>query len=76
LQNATLSGDYAKALTLQDRLIPLHDAIFFEPGVAGAKCGLSLLGRCEDKLRSPLLPATPKTRDAIKSAMVHAGLLN
>ncbi len=76
LQNATLSGDYAKALTLQDRLIPLHDAIFFEPGVAGAKCGLSLLGRCEDRLRSPLLPATPKTRDAIKSAMVHAGLLN
>jgi 4-hydroxy-tetrahydrodipicolinate synthase len=76
LQNATLSGDYAKALTIQDRLIPLHDAIFFEPGVAGAKCGLALLGRCQEILRSPLLPATAKTREAIKSAMVHAGLLN
>jgi 4-hydroxy-tetrahydrodipicolinate synthase len=76
LQSATLSGDYAKALTIQDRLIPLHDAIFFEPGVAGAKCGLSLLGRCQEILRSPLVPATTKTREAIKSAMVHAGLLN
>jgi 4-hydroxy-tetrahydrodipicolinate synthase len=76
LQNATASGDYAKALTVQDRLIPLHDAIFFEPGVGGAKCGLSLLGRCSEQVRSPLLPVTEKTREAIKKAMVHAGLLN
>jgi len=76
LQNATAAGDYAKALTIQDRLIPLHDAIFFEPGVAGAKCGLTMLGRCTEQVRSPLLPVTDKTRDAIKKAMVHAGLLN
>jgi 4-hydroxy-tetrahydrodipicolinate synthase len=76
LQNATASGDYAKALTVQDRLTPLHDAIFFEPGVGGAKCGLSLLGRCSEQVRSPLLPVTEKTREAIKKAMVHAGLLN
>jgi 4-hydroxy-tetrahydrodipicolinate synthase len=76
LQNATAAGDYAKALTIQDRLIPLHDAIFFEPGVAGAKCGLTLLGRCTEQVRSPLLPVTEKTREAIKKAMVHAGLLN
>jgi 4-hydroxy-tetrahydrodipicolinate synthase len=76
LQDATAAGDYAKALTIQDRLIPLHDAIFFEPGVGGAKCGLSLLGRCSDQVRSPLLPVSDKTREAIKKAMVHAGLLN
>ncbi len=76
LQNATAAGDYAKALTIQDRLTPLHDAIFFEPGVGGAKCGLSLLGRCSEQVRSPLLPVTEKTREAIKKAMVHAGLLN
>lgn len=76
LQSATAAGDYAKALTLQDRLIPLHDAIFFEPGVAGAKCGLTLLGRCTEQVRSPLLPVSEKTREAIKKAMVHAGLLN
>jgi 4-hydroxy-tetrahydrodipicolinate synthase len=76
LQRTTAAGDYAKALTLQDRLIPLHDAIFFEPGVAGAKCGLTLLGRCTEQVRSPLLPVSEKTREAIKKAMVHAGLLN
>jgi 4-hydroxy-tetrahydrodipicolinate synthase len=76
LQNATLSGDYAKALKIQDRLIPLHDSIFFEPGVAGAKAGLSLLGRCQEIVRSPLVPAGAKTKEAIRSAMVHAGLLN
>jgi 4-hydroxy-tetrahydrodipicolinate synthase len=76
LQRATAAGDYAKALTVQDRLIPLHDAIFFEPGVAGAKCGLTLLGRCTEQVRSPLLPVSEKTREAIKKAMVHAGLLN
>jgi 4-hydroxy-tetrahydrodipicolinate synthase len=76
LQSSTAAGDYAKALTIQDRLIPLHDAIFLEPGVAGAKCGLTLLGRCTEQVRSPLLPVSEKTREAIKKAMVHAGLLN
>jgi 4-hydroxy-tetrahydrodipicolinate synthase len=76
LQIATAAGDYAKALNLQDRLSPLHDAIFFEPGVAGAKCGLTLLGRCTEQVRSPLVPVSEKTREAIKKAMVHAGLLN
>ena len=76
MQNASLSGDYAGALKIQDRLTPLHDAIFFEPGVAGAKAGLQMLGRCEEIVRSPLLPASAKTKEAIKSAMVYAGLLN
>ncbi|MBK8008331.1 MAG: 4-hydroxy-tetrahydrodipicolinate synthase [Rhizobiales bacterium] len=76
LHNTSLSGDYAKALTVQDRLIPLHDAIFFEPGVAGAKAGLSLLGRCNEIVRSPLVPASAKAKEAIRGAMVQAGLLN
>ena len=45
-QAATLAGDYAKALEYQDRLMPLHEAIFIEPGLVGAKYGLSLLGLC------------------------------
>jgi 4-hydroxy-tetrahydrodipicolinate synthase len=76
LQDASLANDYAVALSIQDRLVPLHDAIFFEPGVGGAKCGLSMLGRCSDQVRSPLLPVSAPTREAIKKAMVHAGLLN
>lgn len=76
LQDTSLANDYAAALSIQDRLVPLHDAIFFEPGVGGAKCGLSMLGRCSEQVRSPLLPVTAPTREAIKRAMVHAGLLN
>jgi 4-hydroxy-tetrahydrodipicolinate synthase len=77
LQLATLAGDYGKALTIQDRLIPLHDAIFREPGLAGAKHGLSLIGRSNEDVRLPLLPVQQQaTKDAIRAAMRHAGLLN
>ncbi|TDR89220.1 4-hydroxy-tetrahydrodipicolinate synthase [Enterovirga rhinocerotis] len=76
MQAKSLAGDYAGALAIQDRLVPLHDAIFLEPGLAGAKCGLSLLGRGNEEVRLPLLPVTEPTKKAIRSAMVHAGLLN
>lgn len=77
LQNATLAGDYRAALGIQDRLIPLHDAIFREPGLAGAKHGLALLGRLSNEdVRLPLLPVTAATGAIIRAAMVHAGLLN
>lgn len=76
LQAATLAGDYARALTIQDRLIPLHDAIFREPGLAGAKYGLHVLGKLEEEIRLPLVPVTEPTRAVIRAAMVHAGLIN
>ncbi|MEL6774109.1 MAG: 4-hydroxy-tetrahydrodipicolinate synthase [Pseudomonadota bacterium] len=74
-QEATLAGDYAAALMLQDRLMPLHEAIFLEPGLAGAKYALSLLGRCSDEVRLPLVGVTRPTAEAIRAAMVHAGLI-
>ena len=76
LMLAVLKGDYAGALKVQDRLTPLHDAVFLEPGLAGAKHGLSLLGRLQEDVRLPLLPVTEPTRVAMRKAMVHAGLLN
>ena len=76
MQNATLMGDFATALEITDRLMPLHIAIFLEPGLAGAKFGLSLLGKCSDELRLPLVPLSEPTKTAIRDAMVHAGLLN
>ncbi len=75
-QAATLAGDYAKALQYQDRLMPLHEAIFIEPGLVGAKYGLSLLDRCSEDVRLPLVGLTDGTKDRIRAAMVHAGLLN
>ncbi|MFV0245489.1 MAG: 4-hydroxy-tetrahydrodipicolinate synthase [Qingshengfaniella sp.] len=75
-QNLTLAGDYAGALAIQDRLMPLHEAIFIEPGLAGAKYALSRLGKCTEDVRLPLLPLTEGTRKTIDAAMRHAGLLS
>ncbi len=75
-QESTLAGDYAKALAQLDRLMPLHEAVFTEPGVAGAKYGMSLLGMCSEEVRSPLTGLTDATKEKIRAAMVHAGLLN
>ncbi|MCA0042313.1 4-hydroxy-tetrahydrodipicolinate synthase [Celeribacter litoreus] len=75
MQAATRMGDYAKALELTDKLMPLHIAIFLEPGVCGAKYAMSLLGLCSDEVRLPLTPLSEDTKAAIKSAMEHAGLL-
>ena len=74
-QAATLAGDYAKALDYQDRLMPLHEAIFLEPGLAGAKYGLSLLGRCTEEVRLPLVGLTDGTKARIKAAMEFAGII-
>ena len=76
MQEACLAGDYATALEIQDRLMPLHQAIFAEPGLVGAKYALSLLGRCADTVRLPLVGATEGTKARIGDAMRHAGLLN
>jgi 4-hydroxy-tetrahydrodipicolinate synthase len=74
-QAATLAGDYATALAYQDRLMPLHEAIFLEPGLAGAKYGLSRLGLCSPEVRLPLVGLTDGTKARIDAAMRHAGLL-
>ncbi len=76
LMEAVFRNDYPEALKLQDRLTPLHDAVFKEPGLAGAKHGLKLLGRIEEEVRLPLMPVTQPTGKVIRDAMVHAGLLN
>jgi 4-hydroxy-tetrahydrodipicolinate synthase len=75
LQNAALAGDYATALKVQDRLVPLHVATFLEAGVTGAKYGLSVQERMSDEVRLPLVPTTEPTRKAIRAAMAHAGLI-
>ena len=75
-QAATLVNDKEKALELQDRLMPLHKAIFLEPGVSGAKYALSRLGRLENVVRSPLVTVEAITAEKIEAAMEHAGLIN
>ena len=75
-QEATLAGDYAKALALQDRLMPLHTALFVETNPSPVKYAVSLLGHCEPDLRLPLVQCMETTKAQVRAAMVHAGLLN
>ena len=75
-QAATLEGNYAKALELQDRLFPLHEAIFVEPGLVGSKYAMSQLGLCSEEVRSPLTGLLDSTKAQIDAAMRHAGLIN
>jgi len=75
-QGACLKGEYAAALKLHDKLMPLHLALFIETNPAPAKYALSLLGKCADLVRLPMVPLAEKTRAAVREAMVHAGLIN
>jgi 4-hydroxy-tetrahydrodipicolinate synthase len=75
-QGACLRGDYRAALIVQDKLMPLHTALFLETNPAPVKYALSLLGRCAETVRPPLLPIMEKTKTAVRDAMVHAGLIN
>jgi 4-hydroxy-tetrahydrodipicolinate synthase len=75
-QRACLQGDYAAALGHQDKLMPLHTALFIETNPAPAKYALSVLGRCAETVRLPMVPLADKTKSAVRAAMVHAGLIN
>jgi 4-hydroxy-tetrahydrodipicolinate synthase len=75
-QEATLAGNYATALELLDRLMPLHEAMFIEPGLVGAKYGMSVLGLCAEDVRLPLTGLTDGTKAKIEAGMRHAGLIN
>jgi 4-hydroxy-tetrahydrodipicolinate synthase len=75
-QAACLKGDFAGALKLQDKLAPLHINLFVETSPAPIKYALSLIGKCANMLRLPMVPASEKGQAAVREAMVHAGLIN
>ncbi len=75
-QTACLNGDYATALKLQDRLMPLHSALFAETSPAPVKYAVSLLELCSAEARLPMVPISATTQKQVRDAMVHAGLLN
>jgi 4-hydroxy-tetrahydrodipicolinate synthase len=75
-QGACLRGDYGAALKLQDKLLPLHLNLFIEPSPAPAKYALSLIGKCADAVRLPMMALSDKSKPVIRDAMVHAGLIN
>ena len=76
LQETMQAGDYAKALEIQDKLMPLHQAIFTEPGLVGVKYAMSRLGLCSEEVRSPLTGLLDETKVLVEQGLRHAGLLN
>ncbi len=74
-QEATLAGDWPKAQAMQDRLLPLHRAIFTEPGLVSAKYALSLLGRCSEEVRLPLVGLSDGGKLVMKQVMEDLDLL-
>lgn len=75
-QAACLKGDFATALKLQDKLAPLHINLFVETSPAPIKYAMSLIGKCANTVRLPMVPASEKAQAAVRQAMVHAGLIN
>ncbi|MDG1294670.1 MAG: 4-hydroxy-tetrahydrodipicolinate synthase [Planktomarina sp.] len=76
MQEATLAGDYATALKITDKLMPLHLATFQEPGLVSAKYGLSKLGLCTQEVRSPLVGLSDDAKTAMDAALRYAGLID
>jgi 4-hydroxy-tetrahydrodipicolinate synthase len=73
-QNACLAGDYAKALQLQDRLMPLHDAVFCETSPAPVKYAAEQLGLCKAEVRLPMVPASEGARRIVDEALRKADI--
>ena len=75
-QAACLKGDFKAALKLQDKLAPLHTNLFVETSPAPIKYAMSLIGKCANTVRLPMVPAGERAQAAVRQAMVHAGLIN
>ena len=75
-QAACLEGDFDAARAIQDRLMPLHTALFIEANPGPVKYALSLLGQMTEDVRLPLVPLTEGTRTRVREAMAIAGLLD
>lgn len=75
-QNACMQGNFSAALELQDKLMPLHTALFVESNPCPTKYALARLGLCQDDVRLPMVPIQSATREAVDAALVHAGLID
>ncbi|WP_370592213.1 4-hydroxy-tetrahydrodipicolinate synthase [Reinekea sp. G2M2-21] len=69
MQKACTSGDYSEALRCHEQLEPLHEALFLEPSPAGIKYAMSVMGRCSEEVRAPILPLQETTKDIIRDAL-------
>ncbi len=76
MHDAWKKRDLDKVFEIQDRLMPLHKALFVETSPGPVKYGAELLGQSAAKMRLPLVECTEATKKQVREAMVHAGLIN
>ena len=76
MHRAWQGGETERAVTIQDRLLALHDAMFAESNPGPVKYGASLMGHGSGHCRLPLAPVSDATRAQVQTAMLEAGLLN
>ncbi len=76
MHEAWQAGDVERAQEINDRLLPLHEALFSEPSPGPVKYAASLLGKCRNIVRQPLIPISKDTEAKVREAMVYAGLIN
>ncbi len=74
MQQACAAGDYGRARTINDRMVPLHGALFVDPNPAGPKFALAQMGKLRNELRLPMVPASAAAQKAVSAAMAYAGL--
>lgn len=76
LHEAWQAGDIESVQRINDRLMPLHEALFAETSPAPVKYAASLLGKCRNIVRQPLVEVSEQTEAKVRAAMAHAGLIN
>jgi len=76
MHDAWKKRDLDKAFELQDRLMPLHKAMFCETSPGPVKFGAELIGQCSAEMRLPMVPIAESSKKVVREAMVHAGLIN
>ena len=68
------AGDFAAARALNERLMPLHDAMFCETSPGPVKYAAELLGLCGSEARLPVCEIDDASKKCVEEALAAAGL--
>ncbi|NQV48025.1 MAG: 4-hydroxy-tetrahydrodipicolinate synthase [Rhodospirillaceae bacterium] len=76
MHRAWRGGDMETVMQLQDRLMPLHKAMFCESSPGPVKYAAELLGLCSSEVRLPMCEIAETSKVQVREALVSVGLLN
>jgi len=73
--SAAVAGDATAAKAANDKLIPLHKALFLESNPTPSKWALQDMGLIDGGIRLPLIPLSGQFHEPVRDAMRHAGVI-